>query len=80
MSRNSGLILLLYVDMKSVEEAATMTGVALVDLTVVEIAAGLTNPMKMTGQSLFPQVNAWNSKYWNGVNPHDGGLVDVSNK
>ncbi|KAI6079509.1 ATP-dependent RNA helicase DDX3X [Aix galericulata] len=46
--------------MKSVEEAATMTGVALVDLTVVEIAAGLTNPMKMTGQNLFPQVNAWN--------------------
>lgn len=57
-----------------------MTGVALVDLTVVEIAAGLTNPMKMTGQNLFPQVNAWNSKYWDGVNSRDRGLVDFSNK
>lgn len=57
-----------------------MTGVALVDLTVVETAAGLTNPMKMTGQSLFPQVNAWNSKYWDGVNSRDRGLVDLSNK
>jgi len=45
-----------------VEEVATMIGVALVDLTVVGIAAGVTNRMKMTGQSLFPQVNAWNSK------------------
>lgn len=80
VSRNSGLILLLYIDMKSVEEAATMTGVALVDLTVVETAAGLTNPMKMTGQNLFPQVNAWNSKYWDGVNSRDRGLVDFSNK
>lgn len=44
------------------EEVVTMTGVALVDLTVVGIAAGLTNQMRMTGQSLFPQVNAWNSK------------------
>lgn len=62
LSRNGGLIFLLYLDMKSVEEVVTMIGVALVDLTVVGIAAGLTNQMKMTGQSLFPQVNAWNSK------------------
>lgn len=52
----------MYLGMKSVEEVATMIGVALVDLTVVEIAAGVTSLMKMTGQSLFPQVNAWNSK------------------
>lgn len=62
LPRSGGLILFLYLDMKSVEEAVTMIGVALVDLTVVGIAAGLTNQMKMTGQSLFPQVNAWNSK------------------
>lgn len=44
------------------EEAVTMIEVALVDLTVVGAVAGLTNRTKMTGQSLFLQVNAWNSK------------------
>lgn len=62
-----GLILLLYLDMKSVAEEGTMTGVASADLTVVGTAAGVTNQMRMTGQSLSPQVNAWNSKSWNSI-------------
>lgn len=61
-SCDGGLTFTVYLGMKSVEEVATMIGVALVDLTVVEIAVGVTSLMKMTGQSLFPQVNAWNSK------------------
>lgn len=62
LARNGGLILLLCLDMTTVEEVVTMIGVALVDLNVAGIAAGVTNQMKMTGQSLSPQVNAWNSK------------------
>lgn len=54
-----GLILVLYLDMRSVAEAGTMTGVASADLTVAAgTAAGVTNQMRMTGLSLSRRVNA----------------------
>lgn len=37
--------------------------VALANLKEVEIVAGVTNQMKMTGQSHSHQVNDWNSKF-----------------
>lgn len=43
--------------------AAVVTEVALANLNVVEIVAGVTNQMKMIGQNHSHQVNAWNSKF-----------------
>lgn len=43
--------------------AAVEIEVALANLKEVEIVAGVTNRMKMTGQSHSHQVNAWNSKF-----------------
>lgn len=43
--------------------AAVVTEVALANMNVVEIVAGVTNQMKMIGQNHFHQVNAWNSKF-----------------
>lgn len=40
--------------------AAVVTEVALANMNVVEIVAGVTNQMKMIGQNHFHQVNAWN--------------------
>jgi hypothetical protein len=42
--------------------AAVVTEVVLAN-TNVEIAAGVTNQMKMIGQNHSHQVNAWNSKF-----------------
>lgn len=56
-----------------------MTGVASAGLTVVGTAAGVTNQMRMTGQSLCPQVNGWSSKSWNSTDSW-GGSFDNSSK
>lgn len=42
---------------------AVVTEVALENLNVVGIVAGVTNLMKMIGQNHSLQVNAWNSKF-----------------
>lgn len=44
--------------------AAVVTEVALANMNVVEIVAGVTNQMKMIGQNHSHQVNAWNSKFF----------------
>lgn len=43
--------------------AAVVTEVALANLNVVEIVAGVTNQMRMIGQNHSHQVNVWNSKF-----------------
>lgn len=43
--------------------AAVVTEVALANLNVAGIAAGVTNQMRMIGPNHSHQVNAWNSKF-----------------
>ena len=57
----SGLMIVDGVTMTAL--AAVVTEVALANLNVVEIVAGVTNQMKMIGQNHSHQVNAWNSKF-----------------
>lgn len=47
--------------------AAVVTEVALANLNVVEIVAGVINRMRMIGQNHCHQVNAWNSKFLKNV-------------
>lgn len=42
---------------------AVVKEVALANLNVVEIVAGVTNQMRMIGQNHSHQVNVWNSKF-----------------